>query len=152
MVISRRGSVRAPSSTRRPTAPTENSPEIGFAPVDVRDVATAHRLAMEQPSAAGNRYICAGEHLWVHDMAKMLAAEFNPKGYRVPTGHLPYWVMWIIGRFDKAVHLALNYVGRKELVSAAKAERELGWKMRPIRETVVDTARTMIEQGVVPAR
>lgn len=127
-------------------------PEIGFAPVDVRDVATAHRLAMERPEAAGNRYICAGEHLWVQDMAKVLAAEFNPKGYRIPTGRLPYFLMWIIARFDKAVRLALTFVGRKELVSHAKAERELGWTMRPIRDTILDTGRTMIEQGVVQAR
>ncbi|MBI3769194.1 MAG: aldehyde reductase [Deltaproteobacteria bacterium] len=127
-------------------------PEIGFAPVDVRDVALAHRLAMERPEAAGNRYICAGEHIWVQDIAKVLAAEFNPRGYRVPTGRLPYWLMWIIARFDKAVRLALGFVGRTELVSAAKAERELGWMMRPVRESIIDTARTMIEQGVVPAR
>ena len=49
-------------------------------------------------------------------------------------------------------HLALGYVGRKELVSAAKAQRELGWTMRPVRESVIDTARTMIEHGIVPAR
>jgi len=127
-------------------------PELGFAPVDVRDVALAHRLAMERPEAAGNRYICAGEHVWVQDMAKVLAAEFNPRGYRVPTGRLPYWLMWIIARFDKAVRLALGYVGRKEMVSSAKAQRELGWTMRPIEQTIVDTARTMIEHGVVPAR
>lgn len=127
-------------------------PEIGFAPVDVRDVASAHRLAMERPEAAGNRYICAGEHLWVQDLAKILAAEFNPRGYRVPTGKLPYWLMWIIARFDKAVNLAITFVGRKELVSAAKAKRELGWSMRPIKETILDTGRTMIEQGIVPAR
>jgi len=127
-------------------------PEIGFAPVDVRDVAIAHLLAMELPQAAGNRYICAGEHIWVQDIAKILAAEFNPRGYRIPTGRLPYWLMWIIACFDKAVNLALTFVGRKELVSAAKAQRELGWTMRPIRETILDTGRTMIEQGVVPAR
>ncbi len=127
-------------------------PQIGFAPVDVRDVAIAHRLAMERPEAAGNRYICAGEHTWVQDIAQVLAAEFNPRGYRVPTGRLPYWLMWIFARFDKAVHLALGFVGRKELVSAAKAQRELGWTMRPVRESIIETARTMIEHGVVPAR
>jgi nucleoside-diphosphate-sugar epimerase len=127
-------------------------PEIGFAPVDVRDVAIAHRLAMEKQGAAGNRYICAGEHIWVQDMAKILAAEFNPRGYRVPTGKLPYWLMWIIAWFDKAVNLALGFVGRKELVSSAKAQRELGWTMRPVRDSIIDTGRTMIEQGVVPAR
>ncbi len=127
-------------------------PRVGFAPVDVRDVAIAHRLAMERPEAPGNRYICAGDHVWIEDMAKVLAAEFNPKGYRVPTGRLPYWLMWIIARFDKAVRLALDYVGRQERVSCAKAKRELGWKMRPIEETLVDTGRSMIEHGIVPAR
>jgi nucleoside-diphosphate-sugar epimerase len=127
-------------------------PEIGFAPVDVRDVALAHRLAMERPEAPGNRYICAGDHLWTQEMAKVLADEFNPRGYKIPTGHLPYFVMWIIARFDKSVKLALGFVGRKELVSCAKAKRELGWTMRPVRDSIIDTGRTMIEQGVVPAR
>ncbi len=127
-------------------------PRIGFAPVDVRDVAIAHRLAMESPQAAGNRYICAGEHMWIEDMAKVLAAEFNPKGYRVPTGRLPYWLMWVIARFDKAIRLALEYVGRQELVTCEKAKRELGWSMRPVTQTLIDTGRSMIEYGIVPAR
>ena len=71
-------------------------PRLGFAVVDVRDVAVAHRLAMEVPEAAGNRYIAAGEHMWMGEIARVLAAE----GYRVPTRPLPYWLMWAIGRFD----------------------------------------------------
>ncbi|MEO7434507.1 MAG: aldehyde reductase [Candidatus Binatia bacterium] len=127
-------------------------PEIGFASVDVRDVALAHRLAMERPEAAGNRYICAGDHIWVQDIAKVLAAEFNPRGYRVPTGKLPYAAMWVIAWFDKAVNLALTFVGRKEIVSSAKAQRELGWRMRPVHDSIIATAQTMIDQGIVPAR
>jgi nucleoside-diphosphate-sugar epimerase len=127
-------------------------PRIGFATVDVRDVATAHRLAMEQPGAAGNRFICAGQHMWIQDIAKVLAEEFNSRGYRVPTGKLPYWLMWIIARFDKAIRLALDFVGREELVSCDKAKRELGWTQRPVETTILDTARSMIEHGIVPAR
>lgn len=127
-------------------------PRIGFAPVDVRDVAIAHRLAMESPQAPGNRYICAGEHMWVEDMAKLLAAEFNPKGYRVPTGRLPYWLLWLIARFDKSIRLALEYVGRQELVSCEKAKRELDWSMRPVDQTIIETGHSMIEHGIVPAR
>jgi nucleoside-diphosphate-sugar epimerase len=127
-------------------------PRIGFATVDVRDIALAHRLAMERPQAPGNRFICAGEHMWIQDIAKVLAEEFNPQGYKVPTGKLPYWVMWIIARFDKAIRLALDYVGREELVSSEKARRELGWTMRPVRTTIIDTAQSMITHGVVPAR
>jgi dihydroflavonol-4-reductase len=127
-------------------------PRIGFAPVDVRDIAIAHRLAMERPQAPGNRYICAGDHMWIEDMAKVLAAEFNPKGYRVPTGRLPYWLMWVIARFDKTIRLALAYVGREERVSCDKAKRDLGWSMRPVEQTIIDTGRSMIEYGIVPAR
>jgi dihydroflavonol-4-reductase len=52
-----------------------------------------HRLAMEVPEAAGNRYICAGEHVWMGEIASVLAQEFDPQGYRIPTRPLPYWLM-----------------------------------------------------------
>ena len=118
--------------------------------VDVRDVARAHLLAMETPAAAGNRYICAGDHMWMQDMAKTLAAEFAPKGYRVPTGHLPYWVLWIAARFDKTLRLALGSIGHRELVSHEKIRRELGWTPRPPIETLVDMGYSAIEHGIVP--
>lgn len=125
------------------------SPRIGFAPVDVRDVAILHRLAMQRPEAAGNRYLCAGDHMWVQEMAKILAEEFNPEGFRVPTGRLPYWVMWAFARFDQTTRMALDFVGRQELVTADKAVRELGWSMRPIRESIVDTGRSLLEHGML---
>lgn len=108
-------------------------PRLGFVVVDVRDVALAHRLAMEIPEAAGNRYICAGEHLWMGDIAAALAAEFGPRGYRIPTRPLPYWLMWTIAQFNRTVRLALGYVGVPALVSADKVKRELGWTPRPAR-------------------
>jgi dihydroflavonol-4-reductase len=126
-------------------------PRLGFAVVDARDVAVAHRLAMEVPEAAGNRYICAGEHLWMGDIAAVLAAEFGPLGYRIPTRPLPYWLMWAIARFDRTIRLALGYVGVPALVSADKAKQDLGWTARPARESIVDTAESLIRYGVVPS-
>jgi dihydroflavonol-4-reductase len=125
-------------------------PRLGFAVVDVRDVATAHRLAMETPAAAGNRYICAGEHLWLGEIAAVLAAEFGPRGYRIPTRPLPYWLMWTLARFDKTMRLALSLVGALVLVSADKARRELGWTPRPASESIVDAAESLLRHGVVP--
>jgi nucleoside-diphosphate-sugar epimerase len=125
-------------------------PEIGWAIVDVRDVARAHRLAMETPAAAGNRYIVAGDHVWMRECAQTLAEVFAPLGYKVPTGRLPYWLMWVVGRFDKTVRMALGYVGLRQQVSHEKARRDLGWTPRPVRDTLVDMARSLIEQGIVP--
>jgi dihydroflavonol-4-reductase len=128
------------------------TPRIGFAVVDVRDVAAAHRLATEVPAAAGNRYICAGRHMWMGEMAAVLAAELGPRGYRIPTRRLPYWLMWAIGRFDKAVRLALTFADVTWAVSADKAAGELGWTMRPAERSVLDTADSLLEFGVVPRR
>ncbi|WP_214401888.1 SDR family oxidoreductase [Pseudonocardia lacus] len=127
-------------------------PMLGFAPVDVRDLATAHRLALESPKAPGNRYICAGPHTWLPDMARTLAAALNPDGHRVPTRRLPYWAFWLAARFDPTLRMALAFVGREDHVSSAKAVDDLGWTMRPTAETVVDTGRSLVEHGLAKGR
>jgi nucleoside-diphosphate-sugar epimerase len=124
-------------------------PKLGWAMVDVRDIANAQLLAMTKPEAAGNRYICAGEHIWMRDIAKILDGEFRPRGYRVPTGHLPYAALWLAARFDKTLRSTLRFVGRHETVSADKARTELGWSQRDYRETLVDMGNSAIELGIV---
>ena len=121
-------------------------PRLGWAVVDVRDVAAAHRLAMEHPAAAGNRYICAGRHVWMRDMAGILATR-----YRVPTRPAPYWLLWLAARFDPEIRSVLGAVGEQELVSAGKAQRQLGWVMRPLQETILDTAASLIAYQLVGA-
>ncbi|WP_181781279.1 NAD-dependent epimerase/dehydratase family protein [Pseudonocardia pini] len=127
-------------------------PRLGFAVVDVRDVATLHRLAMLAPEAAGNRYIAAGEQLWLGEIAELLAAEYAPRGYRVPTRALPYPLMWAAARFDRTLRTALALVDVPASVSSAKAARDLGWTARPAEESVLATAESLIRLGVVPER
>ncbi|HYQ69914.1 aldehyde reductase [Actinophytocola sp.] len=124
-------------------------PRISWSLVDVRDVAVAHRLAMESPKAPGNRYICAGPDIWMRDMARVLADELGPKGFRVPTRNLPYWALWLAARFDPTLRLALGFVGRPELLSSEKAVDELGWRTRPAAQTLRDTAQSLIDHGLV---
>lgn len=126
------------------------SPKIGFSLVDVRDVAVAHRLAMESATAPGNRYVLADEFMWMREIAAVLAEEYNAKGYRVPTGVMPTWLLRVVSRFDPSVRQALDFVGRKELVSSEKARSELGWTTRPLRESIVDTAGSLVERGLAP--
>jgi nucleoside-diphosphate-sugar epimerase len=124
-------------------------PRLGFAVVDVRDVAIAHRLAMEIPQAAGNRYICAAEPVWMGDIAAVLKAEFGPRGHAIPGRPMPYWLMWLIARFDRTVRLALDMVDVPVLVSADKASRELGWTTRAARESILESAESLVRYGVV---
>ncbi|MFE7723173.1 NAD-dependent epimerase/dehydratase family protein [Nocardia rhizosphaerihabitans] len=127
------------------------SVRTGWTPVDVRDLAVAHRLAMEVPAAAGNRYLCAAEPLWMGDLARLLARDYDPQGFRVPTRVLPNWLVRLVAVFDKGVRLTVPVLGRTEYVSAEKARRELGWTMRPIEDTIRDTADSLIAFGLVSA-
>ncbi|MRH91379.1 NAD-dependent epimerase/dehydratase family protein [Nocardia sp. SYP-A9097] len=120
-------------------------PDFGFAVVDVRDVAIAHRLAMELPRAAGNRYICAGDQVSLPEMARILADS-----YRVPTRVLPNWLVRVAARFNPAARTAARYLGRTENVSSTKAADDLGWTMRPVRQSLLDTAASLIRFGIVP--
>jgi nucleoside-diphosphate-sugar epimerase len=119
--------------------------------VDVRDLAVAHRLAMETAHAAGNRYICAGDHVWMRDMAQILAAAYGPRGFRVATHPLPDPLVRLAALFDRGLRLTVPALGKVERVSAARARRDLGWTMRPVDDTVRDTAESLLRTGVVPS-
>ena len=129
------------------------SVKTGWTPVDVRDLAVAHRLAMEVPEAAGDQYICATDPLWMGELARLLAArDYAAEGFFMyrPVA-VPNWVIRLVAVFDKGVRLTVPVLGRTEHVSADKARRELGWTMRPIEDTVPDTADSLIAFGIVTA-
>jgi len=124
-------------------------PNIGFSVVDVRDVATAHRLALETPEAAGNRYLLMSEFIWMREMSMMLKEEFSERGFRPPTMHLPYPILWLAARFDGSIKTILSDIGVRRTLDAAKAKSELGWKPRPVRESVIETGESLIAKGIV---
>jgi len=114
-------------------------PRLQFALVDVRDVATAHVLAMTAPKAAGERFIVTSETAWFKEIAETLKAA----GFRVPTFEVPNFVTRIIALFDPTLRLVAPRLGRRTLISNEKAKRELGWSGRGMKEMVLDTARHM---------
>jgi dihydroflavonol-4-reductase len=52
-------------------------PRLGFWVVDVRDPADLHIRAMTAPQAAGERFIAAGEFMWMEDIG-MPDLSFSP--------------------------------------------------------------------------
>ncbi|WP_040835428.1 hypothetical protein [Nocardia brevicatena] len=106
---------------------------------------------VEVPGAAGNRYICAGEHVWMWEMAEVPAAEFGPHGFRVPTRGLPDWLVLGVVLVDPGLRVDRAHPGPRGTarLSADKARHELGWTMRPVRETLRDTADSLLRHGVV---
>lgn len=124
-------------------------PPLGWALVDVRDVAIAHIAAMTAADAPGHRYICAGEHIWLLEIAEILDREFGPQGYRIPTRRLPAALLRVAAIFDKTVRLVLRELGLRHDLDNSAIRRDLNWTPRPAERTVIDTARSLIDEGLV---
>jgi dihydroflavonol-4-reductase len=124
-------------------------PRLGYPVVDVRDVALAHVAALEREEAAGERFACAAETLWLKDFSRILATELPQFRRKLPRFQLPDFAVRLGALFDRRLRATLNDLGQARRVSSAKAERLLGMRFRPSAEAVVAMALSLIELGLV---
>jgi dihydroflavonol-4-reductase len=124
-------------------------PRIGFSIVDVRDVADLHIKAMTAPEAGGERFIATGSFQWMGQVAEVLREGLSEAAAKVPRRTVPNLVVRAIAPFDPGIRSIVSQLGRKTELSSEKAKTVLGWSPRPIEETIVDCARSLIELGVV---
>ena len=133
------------------------APRGYFSVVDVRDVCRAIVAAVEQ-GKSGRRYILAGETL-SYLQAWRLFAEVT--GGRWPLFRigpllsiLGGWVGdglgWITGDEPGVNSGAIKIANKPRNYSSARAETELGYHTRPLRETDEDAWRWFQEHGYHP--
>jgi dihydroflavonol-4-reductase len=125
-------------------------PDLWFGVVDVRDVVDLHLRAMTAPAAAGQRYIASeGPAVSMLEIASVLRERLGPAAARVPARRMPDWIVRLIGRFNVEMGDLVPLLGQRRSATAAKAERELGWKARPWQDAVTGSAGSLLELGVV---
>ena len=120
---------------------------LQFGYVDVRDVATAHILAMQNPASNGERFALAEKDLWYKDVAKVLKnAGFD----KAPTFAVPVWLAKILANFSKELKITLPYLGRlRSVKNTSKAKDILGWNPRPAEESIVEIAQQIQDMGLI---
>jgi dihydroflavonol-4-reductase len=126
-------------------------PQLGFSFVDVRDVADLHLRAMTAPEAGGERFLGAGPFLWMSEAAEILRARLGPAAAKVPTRKVPNFMVRAMARFDPGLRSVVGDLGKRRVLSSEKAKATLGWSPRPIEETLVDTAESLMRVGAVAA-
>ena len=124
-------------------------PELNFSLVDVRDVAAAHIVAMEKPEAAGHRHILVAGNMWMKEVALLLQQEFQGQGYRIKTGRLPKFVMWIAGIFDPTARTAVKNIGKVVTYKTDRMQSVLGISPIPLQQTLIEMAHSLIQYGLV---
>jgi dihydroflavonol-4-reductase len=119
-------------------------PRLGFSFVDVRDVAELEVAAMVAPNAGGERFIATGPFLWMSEVAEILRDRLGPDARKVPRRRIPDLVVRTMARFDPGIRSVVGGLGQKVTYSADKARDRLGWSPRPIEQTVVECAQSLI--------
>lgn len=125
------------------------APKLGFTYVDVRDVAELHVRAMTSPEAGGERFLATDRFLWTSDTAKILRDRLGDQGRKVPTRVAPNVMVRAMGMFDPAIRTIVGDLGQKTEYSSEKARTVLGWTPRPVEDAIEDTARSLLDRGVV---
>jgi len=107
-----------------------------FGVADVRDVADLHIRAMAAPGAAGKRFLALadGPTISFLDMARILREWLGPLADRVPTEEAP------------------GPEVPRLIIHNDRARDELGWRPRPAAATIVETAESLRDRGLLAER
>jgi nucleoside-diphosphate-sugar epimerase len=108
-------------------------PRQRFGVADVRDVVDAHIKAMATPAAAGKRFLVLADGptiSWLQ-LARILRDRLGSLAERVPTGEAPGAEMP-----DLVIH-------------NERAKRVLGWRPRQAETTIVETAESLRDLGLL---
>ena len=133
------------------------SVDAGYNDFDIRDLADVFPAVAER-AKKGESYLFAHAHDKINDCLAVIGEMTGRKP--VPT--LPLWVAYVGLPF---LFLGSKLSGKRPLYTAAalsslkertdfpigKAQREFGFSPRPLRETVQDHVRFLIDEGMVRA-
>ena len=122
-------------------------PRLGFSWVDVRDVADLHVRAMTSPAAGGERFISVARFLWMAEVAAVLRERLGERAAKVPTRSVPNFVVRGMSLFDREARTVVPDLGKRVEYSAEKATSRLGWSTRPVEETIVDCAESLLTRA-----
>ena len=125
------------------------APDLGFPVVDNRDIGALHVLALETEGLAGERFLAAGPFLKAIDIAAILRERMGDKARKAPKIRMPDWLVSVFGLFNAEVRGIKSELGKVRNADCKHAQTTLGWRMRPAEDTIVETAESLINHGVV---
>lgn len=124
--------------------------------VDVRDVAVGHILAAEK-GKTGQNYILSGQRTTMDEMMSMLKEVSGVPG---PKYKVPAWLAKFAGFFTPVYYKLANKAPRftvysistlqsNSVISHRKATMELGYRPRPIKESIEDTFKWLKKNNML---
>ena len=115
---------------------------IGFAIIDVRDVAAMHLAALEKRESIGERYLCTGPFMTFEQVADVLRRAYPDR--KVTSKVVPDWIIRLLAAFGGPVRQIINDVGNQKHFDGSKGAALLGRPYRTNEEAILSAAESAI--------
>jgi nucleoside-diphosphate-sugar epimerase len=125
-----------------------NAPEMAFC--SVNPALVLGPVASDDFSASGEvvrRLLTGGVPM--ADVARVLRARLGAGARKVPKRRMPDFVLRLVALASRDIRQLAGEIGSRKDVSGQHARDVLGWTTLPAEQTIVDTARSLIAQGIV---
>ncbi len=121
-------------------------PNFGFEIVDVRDTATLHRVAMEKSSCIGERLIASNGFIWFRSVAEILSDLYPER--KIPKRGMPDLITKILSNLIPELKYISGSLGEERRIDNQDS-LDLGWRPRSLKETIADSAESLIKLGLI---
>ena len=98
---------------------------------------------------AGERFLASGPFLKIAAIATILRSRLGEEARKVTQRTMPDFVVRIASLFDPMAKAVVGELGSVRNMDASHAKAVLGWSARPVEESIVDCARSLIDLGIV---
>lgn len=124
--------------------------DLSLLVVDVRDVAKAHLLALENFSIAnGKRYLCFEKVMTVYDIGQVLRTQY-PESWRLPKYKVPKPVIFFMTPvLPVSWYLLKRSVDIEYKASHAQIIKDLGMRFTDVNTTILEMAADLINKKVI---
>lgn len=122
-------------------------PAIGFATVDVQDVAAMHVAVIDQEQSHGQRIMTVDRFMTFTEIAQAIKSAYPHR--KIVTLVAPDFVIRLLGLFDPAIKSIIPGLGRVDKVDNARAMATLGRGMRQAQKAAVSSAAYLIDNKLV---
>ena len=120
--------------------------KLGFSYCDVRDVARAHVLAIDNPRAVGERIIVSSGFLWTIEVARHLKQKYPDR--RIATRLAPDLMIRALGLIDPSIRLIGPMLGVRKDMSNEKMRSLLGIEPVPAMDAIDAAAEYLVANGL----
>ncbi len=117
--------------------------DLYFAFVDVRDVAVAHRLALENDDAEGRFILCSATKGFM-DVAAVIRKKYGNR-FKLPLMKTPTFLLYLIGWiFGLTLKFVSRNIGHRIKINNSKSIQHLGMNYIPFEKMIEDMVDRMI--------